>query len=501
MLIEKKIFKKIKDLKKRGKIIGLVHGVFDVIHFGHIKYFLEAKKKVDILIASVTDDKFVNKGPGKPIFNINQRIEVLQNISSIDFVIKSKDRTSVNVINKLRPDLYFKGKDYKENYDITKNLEEEKKAVRNAKGKIEFTNSELFSSGKIVNEKFNYINDSARNLLKKINIQKLKKDFFLAFEKKISKKILIIGDPILDIYQYVKPSGKSNKASIISTLIQKEKIYGGGTFLSSNILSNFCDNLSIIQFSNKNNDYTYEKYLNKNIKRVKIKSNYKIIKKIRYIDNYNNTKLFQTTNNEEQELDSYDKYIYKKILKREISKSDYVYVFDYGYNSLSAEVVKIINNCKKIKIINCQTNSYNFGYNIYTKYKKAQLMCIDELEYRLGINNKNTEIKLLVDKNKKMTNGYKNFVVTQGKLGCYVKESNLKSIFIPTIFEKQSKDTIGCGDVFITIFSLLKIFKSFNATEASILSHIAAAIHGDEFGNENVITFEKLYKVIESTLK
>jgi bifunctional ADP-heptose synthase (sugar kinase/adenylyltransferase) len=45
MLIEKKIFKKIKDLKKKGKIIGLVHGVFDVIHFGHIKYFLEAKKK------------------------------------------------------------------------------------------------------------------------------------------------------------------------------------------------------------------------------------------------------------------------------------------------------------------------------------------------------------------------------------------------------------------------------------------------------------------------
>jgi cytidyltransferase-like protein len=121
MLIEKKIFKKIKDLKKKGKIIGLVHGVFDVIHFGHIKYFLEAKKKVDILIASVTDDKFVNKGPGKPIFNINQRIEVLQNISSIDFVIKSKDRTSVNIINKLRPNLYFNGKVYKENFDITKN--------------------------------------------------------------------------------------------------------------------------------------------------------------------------------------------------------------------------------------------------------------------------------------------------------------------------------------------------------------------------------------------
>jgi cytidyltransferase-like protein len=82
--MEKKIINIIKTLKKNGKIIGLVHGVFDVIHVGHIRYFLEAKKKVDILIASLTDDKFVNKGPGKPIFNINQRVSFLENIKDIN---------------------------------------------------------------------------------------------------------------------------------------------------------------------------------------------------------------------------------------------------------------------------------------------------------------------------------------------------------------------------------------------------------------------------------
>ena len=71
--MNKNFLKEIGLLKKRGKTIGLVHGVFDVIHVGHIKHFEEAKKKVDILIASVTDDKFVNKAPGKPIFNIDER--------------------------------------------------------------------------------------------------------------------------------------------------------------------------------------------------------------------------------------------------------------------------------------------------------------------------------------------------------------------------------------------------------------------------------------------
>jgi rfaE bifunctional protein nucleotidyltransferase chain/domain len=497
--MEKKIINIIKTLKKNGKIIGLVHGVFDVIHVGHIRYFLEAKKKVDILIASLTDDKFVNKGPGKPIFNINQRVSFLENIKSIDFVVKSNEYTSVGIIKKLKPNYYFKGKDYKENFDITNNLKKEKAAIKNVGGQIIFTNSELFSSGKIINEKFDYIKPAAKELLRTINKKDIKQKVFSSLNKKNTKKILIIGDPILDIYRYVKPSGKSNKATIISTLFQSEKFFAGGTFLSAAILSHFCNNISIIQFSNQNNDKFYKKYLSKNIKKIKINTNYKIIKKIRYIDEYNNIKLFQTTNNEEQRLNYHDQSVYKKILKREISKNDYIFIFDYGYNSLSSEILEIINKSNKVKIINCQTNSYNFGYNIYKKYKNAELMCIDELEYRLGANNKNAEIEsLLLKKNQ---NNYKNFIITMGKLGCYTKIIGQKTTFIPTIFEQQAKDTIGCGDVFITFFALLKIFNSFNMLESSILSHIAAAVHGNEFGNKNVITFEKFYKVLDNTLK
>ena len=64
-------------LKKK---VGMIHGVFDVIHFGHILYFKEAKKKVQKLIVSVTADQYVNKGPEKPIFTLKKRIEVLRSI-------------------------------------------------------------------------------------------------------------------------------------------------------------------------------------------------------------------------------------------------------------------------------------------------------------------------------------------------------------------------------------------------------------------------------------
>ena len=57
------------NLKKNNQRIVLCHGVFDLVHIGHIKHFEEAKENGDVLVVSVTSDKFVNKGPGRPIYN------------------------------------------------------------------------------------------------------------------------------------------------------------------------------------------------------------------------------------------------------------------------------------------------------------------------------------------------------------------------------------------------------------------------------------------------
>ncbi len=58
-----------KKYESKNKKIVLCHGTFDLIHVGHIKHFASAKKYADILVVSITSDKFVLKGPGRPIFN------------------------------------------------------------------------------------------------------------------------------------------------------------------------------------------------------------------------------------------------------------------------------------------------------------------------------------------------------------------------------------------------------------------------------------------------
>ncbi len=97
--------KNLKKIRKRflKKKIVLCHGVFDLLHIGHINYFKSSKMYGDILVVSVTNDKFVNKGPGRPAFSINNRLKFLQEIECIDYVHISNDLTSEQVIKNLKP--------------------------------------------------------------------------------------------------------------------------------------------------------------------------------------------------------------------------------------------------------------------------------------------------------------------------------------------------------------------------------------------------------------
>ena len=155
----------------------MVHGVFDIIHFGHILYFEEAKSKVDYLIVSITSDQYVNKGPGKPIFTLKKRMKVLESIKSIDEVIISDNKTAIENINKIRPDIYIKGKDYKNiKNDLSKQIIFEK-SCRKVWGKTSVHQYELHSSSSIANNVFDYINDDIKKILKKIDYNKFEENF------------------------------------------------------------------------------------------------------------------------------------------------------------------------------------------------------------------------------------------------------------------------------------------------------------------------------------
>src|SRR5689334_2564325 len=78
--------KKVAVLRAERKRVVLCHGVFDLLHPGHILYFQAAKKFGDILVVTITPDQHVNKGPGRPGFKQGLRLESVAALGAGDFV-------------------------------------------------------------------------------------------------------------------------------------------------------------------------------------------------------------------------------------------------------------------------------------------------------------------------------------------------------------------------------------------------------------------------------
>ena len=99
--------------------------------FDFLKNFQKAKNLGDILIVTLTPDKFVNKGPNRPIFNSNLRLEALASLECIDYLAVNKWETAIETIKCLKPSYYCKGPDYKnKKKDVTKKIFEEEKTVK-----------------------------------------------------------------------------------------------------------------------------------------------------------------------------------------------------------------------------------------------------------------------------------------------------------------------------------------------------------------------------------
>lgn len=111
--VKKKKTRKI-DIKDFKKEIVFTNGVFDVLHQGHIDLFKFSKKLGKKLIVAINTDKSVklNKGEKRPYNNLSKRIKELKKIKLIDKIISFNEKTPINIINKIKPDVIVKGNDY-----------------------------------------------------------------------------------------------------------------------------------------------------------------------------------------------------------------------------------------------------------------------------------------------------------------------------------------------------------------------------------------------------
>lgn len=139
------------QLRAQEQVIVLCHGCFDFLHLGHLRHFQAAKREGNVLIVTVTPDAYVNKGPGRPFYTIEERVEFLAALDLIDYVCINPWPTAAETIGTIKPHKFIKGSEYRTGQTHQDaRFKQELAALERVGAKMVFTNEQTFSSSKIL---------------------------------------------------------------------------------------------------------------------------------------------------------------------------------------------------------------------------------------------------------------------------------------------------------------------------------------------------------------
>lgn len=233
----KKYGHKIKTVEELAAIIGasvprqqkviLCHGVFDIVHPGHIRHLIYAKGKADILVVSITADRHISKDVYRPHVPQDLRAVNLAAFELVDYVIIDKNATPLENLHILKPDFYAKGFEYHAS-GLPPKTQKEVDVLKSYGGEVIFTPGDVvYSSSKLITSYEPNLNLEKLQVL--MNFKNITFDTLKATVSQLGGKTLhVVGDTIVDSFTRCKMIGGQTKTPTMSVLFQEKENYSGG---------------------------------------------------------------------------------------------------------------------------------------------------------------------------------------------------------------------------------------------------------------------------------
>ncbi len=494
--------KMVEDLKNQGKTVVQSHGVFDIIHPGIIQHLNEAAAMGDVLVVTVIQDKDVRRGPGRPVFPDNLRVENVAALEQVDFVCVVDDEPPFACVKRIKPDIFAKGKSHKErDREIHEKIFEEERELYFGKSKILETMGFAFSSSQIINNFLDIYPEETKGFIRKFAQKYSFNDILDWINSLRDLKVLLIGDAIIDEYHYCSPIGKSAKAQLVVNKYLAHEVFTGGALAIANHVASIVDNLTLVTLLGCED--TREDFITKNLKEnIRLKFFYRdeaptVIKK-RYVDSYTNQKLFEINYLNDQYISGETETEIINYLVTEIPKYDLVLLSDFGHGFITGKMISLLEDFSKILAVTSQTNAANTGFNMITKYRKMNFVCLDETETRLTMQDRFGQIDSVAEGLYK-TLGAETLIVTLGKKGS-VGISTEGGIHYTPIFSSKVVDTVGAGDAVFS-FTAPCFAKGMPLDMITFIGNAVGAIAVQIICNKKAVEKYELLEFVNSLLK
>ena len=492
-------------LHKQGRKIAQCHGVFDLFHVGHLRHLKSAREYGDVLVVSITGDKFVNKGPDRPAFTSDLRAELLAGLELVDYVTVVEEPSAAPSIKAVRPHFFIKGGEYHDpKQDITGKIVAERELVESLGGELVFTQDITFSSSNLLNKFFAFQDEAARNYLAKLRQSNFEADFKRLLERIEGMRFVIVGETIIDRYVYVDAMGKAAKENIIATLHRNEEAFAGGVVAVANNLAALCPNVELItSVGDPTRGDNYEDLVREQLApSVKVtfvrRPNTPTVQKTRFVEPTYVRKLFEVYDMDDRPTPPEVEEEFHARLSESLDSADVAIVCDFGHGMISSATVDLLQRKARFLAVNAQSNAGNIGYNLINKYRRADVMCLDAMEARLAVRDKHANIPDIVCKLLPDLVDCGNILITSGRAGCYAKRDD-GAVHIPS-FGGQVVDTVGAGDAFFALAAPC-IAAGADCEMGGFVGNVAGAIKIGIVGHRRYLTRFEIQRYISTLLK
>jgi rfaE bifunctional protein nucleotidyltransferase chain/domain len=488
-------------LKSEGKRVVHCHGVFDLVHIGHVRHFQSARKFGDVLVVTLTPDKWVNKGPHRPAFDEKLRLEMLANFECIDYVAVNNWPTAVETLKTLKPTCFVKGSEFTDrSTDVTGAVAKEEEAIKSVGGSLVFTDDLTFSSSNLINRFMPQVSKEAADYLEKFAGRYRIDDVLGYLEKAAPLRVLTIGETILDEYNYCETLGKSGKEPILAVRLVSTEQFAGGILAVANHVAQFSENVGLL--SMLGDAAPAEEFVRSKLDRrvtpefLMMRGAPTIVKK-RYIETYPFQKMFEVyLMNEDQDAENSQRFANR--LYDLLPQFDVVIVTDYGHGLLDEAAVDVLCREAKCLAINTQANAGNYGFNTVSKYPRADYICVSEKELRLEVRNRRVPLQSIMQATAEK-HGCKRVMVTRGKEGMSCWDDRDGFTQVPAL-AGHFTDRVGAGDAVFAVTSMC-VPQQAPAEVMGLIGNAVGAMAVGMIGNRGPVERTPLVRFLISLFK
>lgn len=495
---------KIKTIEEICELVGsrprqhkvvMCHGVFDIVHPGHMRHLLFAKEHAQILVVSITADQHITKANFRPYVPEQLRALNLAAFEMVDYVVVDHDPTPLNNLRLLQPDLFAKGFEY--------SAEGVNPATRKEMDVIESYGGEmLFSPGDVVYSSSALIDAAPPNLAVETLQMTMAADGieFRHLREALVKlqgiKVHLIGDTIVDTLTTTKLIGGLTKTPTFSVQVQEKHDYAGGASIVAKhlraagaevVFSTVLGNDSLQKFVldtlvEAGIDVRYEVEANRPTtnKNAIVAGGYRLLK----IDTVDN------------------RPIGTKVLERfcrsiRETPADIVMFSDFRHGIFNRDTIPVLTQSipeNTFKVADSQVAS---RWGNVLEFKGFDLITPNEREARFALGDQDSVIRPLASRLYDLAK-CKVLILKLGERGILTQRASMGSrpyyFYGISSFVDRVVDPVGAGDALLA-YSALALKATGSDLIASILGSLAAAVECEFDGNIPVTPKDVLAKI------